>query len=99
MLFRVCPCVNVCVNSVVTVRCGGYVPSQPRVSESLSSNERLLCCWQRNLGNVFTEPLSRSGHMRHNMQVWCLSWDRWIQSTHPRQSPLRVILILLSELG
>jgi hypothetical protein len=54
-----------CVNSVAKVSFGGYVPSEWCVSEPLPINKRLFCSCQLNLGIVFIQPLSISGHMRH----------------------------------
>jgi hypothetical protein len=34
---------------------------------------RSLHCWQRNLGNEFTEPLSSNGHIRHNIFIYLWS--------------------------
>jgi hypothetical protein len=36
----------------------------------------VLYCWERNFGNVFTEPLPSNGHMRHNMFLYIIHRPR-----------------------
>jgi hypothetical protein len=38
--------------------------------------------WERNFGNVFTEPLPSNGHMRHNIKSLCPCWICVFPSTN-----------------
>jgi hypothetical protein len=43
--------------------------SRMRVYWSVSYQWRSFYRWERNLGNVFTEPLPSNGHMRHSIYI------------------------------
>jgi hypothetical protein len=40
-----------------------------RVWRHVTQQRTSFCCWERNFGNVFTEPLPTDGHVRHNIHT------------------------------